>query len=145
MSMLEVCLVRHGQSVSNAAGVWQGQGDSPLSEIGRTQVEGLGRALAGQHYDVVLSSDLSRAADKAKASGVEVEHDRDWREIHAREILNTKKRLNEILASHTGQDVETVRHDTERDKFLSALEAKEYGIVDQVIMPRKELGVAPAA
>jgi len=45
----------------------------------------------------------------------------------------------------TGQDVETVRHDTERDKFLSALEAKEYGIVDDVIMPRKELGVAPAA
>jgi ATP-dependent Clp protease protease subunit len=66
-------------------------------------------------------------------------------EIHAKEILNTKKRLNEILAGHTGQDVETVRHDTERDKFLSALEAKEYGIVDQVIMPRKEQGVAPAA
>ena len=66
-------------------------------------------------------------------------------EIHAKEILNTKKRLNEILAAHTGQDVETVRHDTERDKFLSALEAKEYGLVDDVIMPRKELGVAPAA
>jgi ATP-dependent Clp protease protease subunit len=66
-------------------------------------------------------------------------------EIHAKEILNTKKRLNEILARHTGQDVETVRHDTERDKFLSALEAKEYGIVDHVIMPRKERGVAPAA
>ncbi len=65
-------------------------------------------------------------------------------EIHAKEILNTKKRLNEILARHTGQDVEKVRHDTERDKFLSALEAKEYGIVDHVIMPRKELGVAPA-
>jgi ATP-dependent Clp protease protease subunit len=53
--------------------------------------------------------------------------------------------LNEILAKHTGQDVEKVRHDTERDKFLSALEAKEYGIVDEVIMPRKEQGVAPAA
>ena len=82
MSTLEVCLVRHGQSVSNAAGDWQGQGDSPLSEIGRTQVEGLGLALAGEHYDLVLSSDLSRAADTAKASGVEVEHDRAWREIH---------------------------------------------------------------
>jgi ATP-dependent Clp protease protease subunit len=65
-------------------------------------------------------------------------------EIHAKEILNTKKRLNEILAKHTGQDVETVRHDTERDKFLSAIEAKEYGIVDDVITPRKA-GVAPAA
>lgn len=65
-------------------------------------------------------------------------------EIHAREILHTKQRLNQILAKHTGQDVEKVRHDTERDKFLSAIEAKEYGIVDDVIMPRKE-GVAPAA
>ncbi len=65
-------------------------------------------------------------------------------EIHAREILHTKQRLNEILAKHTGQDVEKVRHDTERDKFLSAIEAKEYGIIDEVIMPRKE-GVAPAA
>ena len=65
-------------------------------------------------------------------------------EIHAREILHTKQRLNEILAKHTGQDVEKVRHDTERDKFLSAIEAKEYGIIDDVIMPRKE-GVAPAA
>lgn len=65
-------------------------------------------------------------------------------EIHAKEILNTKQRLNEILARHTGQDVDKVRQDTERDKFLSAIEAKEYGIVDDVIMPRKE-GVAPAA
>ena len=82
MSTVEVCLVRHGQSVSNAAGVWQGQGDSPLSDIGRTQVKGLGQALTGQRYDLVLSSDLSRAADTAKASGVEVEHDPAWREIN---------------------------------------------------------------
>ena len=66
-------------------------------------------------------------------------------EIHAKEILNTKKKLNEILAEHTGQDVEKVRHDTERDKFMSAIEAKEYGLIDDVIMPRKETGVAPAA
>jgi probable phosphoglycerate mutase len=81
MSTVEVCLVRHGQSVSNAAGVWQGQGDSPLSDLGRTQVEGLGAALVGQRYDLVLSSDLSRAAETAKAAAVEVEHDRAWREI----------------------------------------------------------------
>jgi broad specificity phosphatase PhoE len=85
MSTLEVCLVRHGQSVSNAAGVWQGQGDSRLSDMGRTQVEGLGRALCKERYDLVLSSDLSRAAETAKASGVEVEHDRAWREIHVGE------------------------------------------------------------
>ena len=65
-------------------------------------------------------------------------------EIHAKEILHTRRRLTEILAKHTGQDVEKVRHDTERDKFLSALEAKEYGIVDDVILPRKR-GIAPVA
>ncbi len=81
MSVVEVCLVRHAQSVSNASGVWQGQGDSPLSDIGRSQVEGLSRTLQGQGYDLVVSSDLSRAADTAKASGVQVEHDRAWREI----------------------------------------------------------------
>jgi probable phosphoglycerate mutase len=81
MSALEVCLVRHGQSVSNAEGVWQGQGDSPLSDLGRTQVDALGAALLEQRYDLVLSSDLSRAAETAKAAGVEVEHDRAWREI----------------------------------------------------------------
>ena len=66
-------------------------------------------------------------------------------EIHAREILNTRQKLNEILAKHTGQDVETIGRDTERDKFLSAIEAKEYGLIDHVIAPRKEIGVAPAA
>ncbi len=81
MSTFEVCLVRHGQSVSNAEGVWQGQGDSPLSDLGRTQVDALGAALLGQRYDLVLSSDLSRAAETARAAGVEVEHDRAWREI----------------------------------------------------------------
>jgi len=81
MSTLEVCLVRHGQSVSNAEGVWQGQGDSPLSDLGRTQVDALTAALLGRRYDLVLSSDLSRAADTAKAAGVEIEHDRAWREI----------------------------------------------------------------
>ncbi|MBT8470187.1 MAG: histidine phosphatase family protein [Deltaproteobacteria bacterium] len=82
MSTLEVCLVRHGQSVSNAEGVWQGQGDSPLSDLGRTQVKALGAAILEEQYDMVLSSDLSRAADTAKAAGVEVEHDAAWREIH---------------------------------------------------------------
>jgi probable phosphoglycerate mutase len=81
MSTFEVCLVRHAQSVSNASGVWQGQGDSPLSDIGRKQVDALRRALRSERYDVLLSSDLSRAADTAKAAGVEVEHDQAWREI----------------------------------------------------------------
>ena len=81
MSVLEVCFVRHAQSVSNAAGIWQGQGDSPLSATGRAQVDDLRTALRGEAFDLALSSDLSRAADTAKALGVEVRHDRHWREI----------------------------------------------------------------
>ena len=82
MSVLEVCFVRHAQSVSNAAGVWQGHGDSHLSDLGRAQVEALRASISGGEYDLALSSDLSRAADTAKASGVEVEHDRAWRDDH---------------------------------------------------------------
>ncbi len=54
-------------------------------------------------------------------------------QIQAEEILKTKKQLNEILAHHTGQNIEKVETDSERDKFFSALEAKEYGLVDDVI------------
>ena len=54
-------------------------------------------------------------------------------DIHAREILKTRERLNEILVKHTGKPLEQIRQDTERDYFLSGAEAKEYGIVDEVI------------
>jgi ATP-dependent Clp protease protease subunit len=54
-------------------------------------------------------------------------------DIHARHILGMKKRLNEILAKHCGQKVEKVEHDAERDYFMSAQEAKKYGILDKVI------------
>jgi ATP-dependent Clp protease protease subunit len=59
-------------------------------------------------------------------------------EIHAREILKTKELLNAILAKHTGKDVEKIRVDTERDYFMSGEEAKQYGIVDDVIVTVKE-------
>jgi ATP-dependent Clp protease protease subunit len=54
-------------------------------------------------------------------------------EIHAREIIDVRKRLDEIIALHTGQPLEKVAKDTERDYFMSAAEAKEYSIVDRVI------------
>ncbi len=54
-------------------------------------------------------------------------------DIFTRELLRTRDRINEIMAYHTGQDVETVKHDTERDRWMSADEAKAYGIVDQVL------------
>jgi ATP-dependent Clp protease protease subunit len=54
-------------------------------------------------------------------------------EIHAKEIIDVRRRLDEIIALHTGQSFEKVTHDTERDYFMSAEEAKEYNIVDRVI------------
>ena len=57
-------------------------------------------------------------------------------EIHAREILKTREEINELVASHTGQDLEKVSNDTERDYWLNAEEALEYGIVDEVLSGR---------
>lgn len=54
-------------------------------------------------------------------------------EIHARWILQIKERLNQILSERTGQPLEKIKDDTERDNFMSAMEAKEYGLVDEVI------------
>ena len=54
-------------------------------------------------------------------------------EIHAREVIELRRRLDEIIALHSGRDVEKVRSDTERDYFMSSDEAKEYGIIDRVI------------
>jgi ATP-dependent Clp protease, protease subunit len=59
-------------------------------------------------------------------------------EIHAREILYLKARLNEIMAKHTGQDMKTIERDTDRDNFLSAEQAQSYGIVDRVLVSRTE-------
>jgi ATP-dependent Clp protease protease subunit len=58
-------------------------------------------------------------------------------DIHAREILKMREKLNEILAVHTGQDVETIGTDTERDNFMGAQQAQDYGLVDRVLDSRK--------
>ena len=57
-------------------------------------------------------------------------------EIHAREILLVRDRLNKILARHTKQDLETIARDTDRDNFMSAIEAVSYGLIDQVLEHR---------
>ena len=54
-------------------------------------------------------------------------------DIHAREILRTRDTLNNLLASHTGQPIERIKNDTERDYFMSGVEAKDYGLIDEVI------------
>ena len=55
-------------------------------------------------------------------------------QIAAEHILRTKKKLNEILAANTGKPLEVIQQDTERDNFMSAEEAKEYGLIDEVIV-----------
>ncbi len=60
-------------------------------------------------------------------------------DIHAREILKARELLNNILANHTGQSLETISKDTERDNFKSAKEARDYGLIDEVLSERKVL------
>jgi ATP-dependent Clp protease protease subunit len=57
-------------------------------------------------------------------------------EIQAREFIRVKEEMNQMLADHTGQEIDKVRADTERDYFMSAAEAKDYGIIDDVIAHR---------
>ena len=66
-------------------------------------------------------------------------------EIQAKEIIRMRELLDEIMAHHTGQPVEKVAHDTDRDFIMSAVEAKDYGIVDEVISNRELASVATAA
>ncbi len=76
-------------------------------------------------------------------------------EIQAEEIVKSKQVINEILARHTGQPIERIARDTERDRYLTAIQAKEYGLVDEVVgqippprsrplRPRPRLRVRPA-
>ena len=59
-------------------------------------------------------------------------------EIHAKEILRMRQTLNDILSRHTGQPLEKIALDTERDYFMSAQEAKDYGLIDEVYNVRKQ-------
>ena len=60
-------------------------------------------------------------------------------DIHAREILHARERLNKIFSDHTGQSLDTIKNDTERDNFMGANEAKDYGLIDEVLDERKNL------
>jgi ATP-dependent Clp protease, protease subunit len=60
-------------------------------------------------------------------------------EIHARDIVATKKLLNEILAKHSGQSFKTVEKDTDRDNFMTTEDARRYGLIDQIISPDKDI------
>jgi ATP-dependent Clp protease protease subunit len=60
-------------------------------------------------------------------------------EIHAREILKLREQMNTILSKHTGQTTDRIKEDTERDRYLSAEQAKEYGLIDDVIAPKRDI------
>lgn len=66
-------------------------------------------------------------------------------DIHAREILKIRERLNQIMAQHTGQPLERIAQDTERDYFMSGEEAKNYGLIDEVIVRSQEKGSSNGA
>ncbi len=57
-------------------------------------------------------------------------------DIHAREILIIREKLNELMAKHTGQEIEVIRRDTERDNFMNAEQSREYGLIDEVVYSR---------
>jgi ATP-dependent Clp protease protease subunit len=63
-------------------------------------------------------------------------------EIHAKEVLYLKRKLNEMMASHTGQPLEVIERDTDRDNFMGAEDAVKYGMVDRVLTNRTESSVA---
>ena len=66
-------------------------------------------------------------------------------EIHVREVVRIKEVLNEILVKHTGQSIEKISEDTERDRFMTPEEAKEYGLIDEVISSRDPVVVGASA
>jgi len=63
-------------------------------------------------------------------------------EIHARELLKIKDLMNQLMSKHTGQPVDKVAHDTERDNFMSAEQAQAYGLIDRVLSSRQETAKA---
>ncbi len=68
-------------------------------------------------------------------------------EIHAKEVLRTKRRMNELMLKHTGQTLDKIEEDTDRDNFMSAEEAKSYGLIDSVLehLPNPAAGAATAS
>ena len=85
-----------------------------------------GKRLALPNSEIMIHQPLGGA--QGQASDIK---------IHADRIIKMRRTLNEILAAQTGKPVEQIERDTERDNFLSALEAKEYGLIDEVIDKRK--------
>ncbi len=105
---------------ADVATICMGQAASMGAVLLASGVKGKRRALP--HARVLIHQPLGGA--QGQATDIE---------IHAREILRMREQLNEIMAGHTGQDIERIKMDTERDYIMTAAEALEYGIIDEVI------------
>ncbi|MFC0036247.1 ATP-dependent Clp endopeptidase proteolytic subunit ClpP [Cardiobacterium valvarum] len=92
-----------------------------------------GKRYALPHSRVMIHQPLISGGLGGQASDIE---------IHARELLKTKATLNELLAKHSGQPLEKIERDTDRDNFLSAQEAVNYGLVDHVTTSRTDLAAS---
>ncbi|EHM54220.1 ATP-dependent Clp endopeptidase proteolytic subunit ClpP [Cardiobacterium valvarum] len=92
-----------------------------------------GKRYALPHSRVMIHQPLISGGLGGQASDIE---------IHARELLKTKATLNELLAKHSGQPLEKIERDTDRDNFLSAQEAANYGLVDHVTTSRTDLAAS---
>ena len=92
-----------------------------------------GKRYALPHSRVMIHQPLISGGLGGQASDIE---------IHARELLKTKATLNELLAKHSGQPLEKIERDTDRDNFLSAEEAVNYGLVDHVTTSRADLAAS---
>ena len=86
-----------------------------------------GKRLALPHSRIMIHQPLGGTQGRSQATDIEIE---------AREILRMRDQLNQMLAHHTGQPLEKIEKDTDRDYFMSAEEAKEYGLIDKVIEER---------
>ena len=78
---IEITIARHGETEANVSGVWQGQGDAPLTALGRSQAAALGERLNPADFDLVLASDLGRARKTSVIAGLDPEFDSVWREM----------------------------------------------------------------
>lgn len=104
--MIEITFVRHGESVANASGRWQGQSDSPLTEEGRAQAAALGRRWRHRSFDVVITSDLTRTRQTAEHLADDAEPDPAWREL---DVGRWEGLTREEVAERFGDEMDALR------------------------------------
>ena len=124
-----------GGSVTAGLGIYDTMNyvQAPIHTLAFGQCSSMGSLLlsAGSHRKALPNSRIMIHQPSGGAQGQATDID-----IQAREILVIRKRLNELLAYHTGQEISTIETDTERDRFMNAEQSLEYGLVDEVVSSR---------